>query len=775
MSVLATIQHSFLQPIWKFIFLLLVFLALGLSVPYRFIRKYMLRSLFSLTLLLIFVLHSLDIIELGFIEALEHKLYDVRLELTMPHTLDDRIVIVDMDEQSLNEIGRWPWNRALIAQIMTKLFETYQIDILGMDVVFAEPDESSGLKQLQALATGPLKEAPKFLDILANLQTQLDYDGRLAQALKQNRVVLGYTFTTAKEGETNEFGQLPPPVFTNQDIKYYDLKYRVANGYVANLPQFKTNALSGGHFKVLPDSDGIVRRMPMLIGYQGQLYESLSLAITRHALGNSPMQIGFYQQQKQPKLEYLKINHRTIPVNEQFEALITYRGKRGSFPYVSITDVLHERIIDPEILRNKIVLWGTTAQGLFDLRAVPMQSVYPGVEVHATMISNILDNKLLSTLPNESELESALLLFIGLIMIILLPSASPMIATLSTIALAVTIVWFNIFVWQTQLITLPLATTLLLILVLFVFNMSYGYFIESTHKKHLNQLFGQYVPPELVDEMNKNPGNHKFSTEGQSKEMTVLFSDVRGFTTISEGLAPQELSQLMNEYLTPMTRIIHEHRGTIDKYMGDAIMAFWGAPLQDPQHARHAVDAALEMISHLNELQAQFLAKGWPAIQIGIGLNTGMMNVGNMGSEFRMAYTVLGDAVNLGSRLEGLTKSYGASIIVSETTQQAVPEYLYRELDRVRVKGKDLPVVIFEPLGQPEQISVATKDELKLYQQALENYRQQNWELSLSQLNQLQTEFDNRQLYQLYIKRVEHFMTNPPGKHWDGVYTFTTK
>jgi adenylate cyclase len=775
MSILAMIKHYILQPIWNFTLLILVYLALGLSMPYVLIRKYMLRSLFSLTILLIFVLHSLNILEWEFIQALEHKLYDVRLELTMPHTQDNRIVIVDMDEQSLSEIGRWPWNRAVIAQIITKLFETYQIDILGMDVVFPEPDESSGLKQLQILATGPLKKAPKFLDILANLQTQLDYDGRLAQSLKQHRVVLGYAFTMQKEEEINESGQLPPPLFTKQDIQDNDLKYRSANGYAANLPLFQTNTLSAGHFNVLPDKDGIVRRMPMLIGYQGQLYESLALAVARHALGNSPVQIKYYHHQKQPKFEYLKINHREIPVNEQFESLITYRGYQGSFPYVSATDILHERIIEPELLRNKIVLWGTTAQGLLDLRAVPMQSVYPGVEIHATMISNILNGHLLSILPNEPLLESALLLFIGLIMIVLLPSASPMIATLSTGALVAAIIWLNIFVWQTQLIALPLATTLLLILTLFVFNMSYGYFVESSHKRHLNQLFGQYVPPELVDEMNKNLSNHKFSMEGQSREMTVLFSDVRGFTTISEGLVPQELSQLMNEYLTPMTRIIHEHRGTIDKYMGDAIMAFWGAPLQDSQHARHAVDAALEMISHLNELQLQFLAKGWPQIQIGIGLNTGIMSVGNMGSEFRMAYTVLGDAVNLGSRLEGLTKSYGIPIIISESTRRAAPEYLYRELDRVRVKGKDLPVAIFEPLGLPEQISPDIKEELKLYEQALNHYRQQNWESALSEFNQLQTQFNNRLLYQIYVKRIHYFIANPPYPDWDGVYTFTSK
>jgi adenylate cyclase len=303
--------------------------------------------------------------------------------------------------------------------------------------------------------------------------------------------------------------------------------------------------------------------------------------------------------------------------------------------------------------------------------------------------------------------------------------------------------------------------------------MSYGYFIETRGKRQLTSLFGQYVPPELVDEMARDP--EKYSLEAESREMTVLFSDVRGFTSISEGLEPRQLSELMNQLLTPMTQVIHLQRGTIDKYMGDAIMAFWGAPVPDPDHAANAVTAALQMMAKLGEINASFRQRRWPEIHIGVGINTGTMNVGNMGSEFRMAYTVLGDAVNLGSRLEGLTKGYGVGIIVSESTAKAAPQFAYRELDVVRVKGKDKPVAIFQPLGPLSSMDARMRDEIKLYRQALKYYRAQEWDMAELQFLNLAKGSSSPQLYSMYAERVAHFRREPPPANWDGVFTHTSK
>jgi adenylate cyclase len=471
-------------------------------------------------------------------------------------------------------------------------------------------------------------------------------------------------------------------------------------------------------------------------------------------------------------LEWLKLKDKRIPVDAQISSLIPYRGQQGSFQFVSASDVLNGKVA-PEVLKNKIVLVGTTAPGLMDLRATPVQNIYAGVEIHANMIAGILDQNIKEHPAYMLGAEFITLMLVGLLLALLLPALSPLWATAVAVGVFILSVILNLAMWQFANLALPLASLLLMISGIYVLNMSYGFFVESRGKRRLTGLFGQYVPPELVDEMAQNP--EAISLEGESREMTVLFSDVRGFTTISEGMDPKQLTQLMNEFLTPMTHVIHHNRGTIDKYMGDAIMSFWGAPLKDPDHARHAMHAAMGMIESLGTLQAQFEAKGWPKIEIGIGLNSGAMTVGNMGSEFRMAYTVMGDAVNLGSRLESLTKNYGVHIIVSESTKDKVPEYAYRELDIVRVKGKDEPVAIFEPICEAGKEDEETKDELKLYREAIRLYRSQNWDLAELQFINLQKLNPQRYLYEMYAKRIVYFRLSPPDKGWDGVYTHESK
>ena len=734
---------------------------------FQLIKRHALRLLISLSILVFFILHASKIVEWDFIKSLEYMAYDTRLEISMPRKLDDRIVLIEIDEKSLSEIGRWPWNRSVMASLVDQLFDTYHIDLLGIDVVFPEPDNSSGLKKLQMLAKGPLKDSPEFLSILKKLEQRLNYDKLFAQSLKNRRVVLGYSFT-----DSSKTGKLPKQFISETELPVHSYK---ATGFAANLPAFQDNALTAGHFTIIPDADGIVRRIPMLYNYNGQFYKSFSLAIAWAALGSPEIQFGLATTgEASYKLEFLQLGNRQIPVDEYIQTLIPFRGRSGHYPYISASDILSGRIKDKTLLQNKIVLLGTSAEGLSDLRATPIQENFPGVEIHANILSGILDNNLMSAPDSIIGLEIVLLIIIGCLMIIVLPLLAPLTATIATFAIFGSICLFNLFIWNQLQLVLPLATIFLLIWTLFLFNMSYGYIIESSNKRNLKKLFGQYVPPELVKEMNKHLGQ-KFSMEGESKTLTVLFSDIRGFTTLSEGLKPKELAQLMNEYLTPMTSIIHQYRGTIDKYMGDAIMAFWGAPLEDSQHAHRALDAAMAMLERLKPMQTEMKAKGWPAIKIGVGLNTGQMSVGNMGSEFRMAYTVLGDEVNLGSRLEGLTKQYGVDIIVSETTKCAVPEYIYRKLDSVKVKGKDKAVNIYEPFGKIETIEKSVKQEIKAYEQALAYYHEQEWTAAKQAFTKLHTQNPKSFLYKLYIERIDNFIKNPPTENWDGVYIHTTK
>jgi adenylate cyclase len=461
-----------------------------------------------------------------------------------------------------------------------------------------------------------------------------------------------------------------------------------------------------------------------------------------------------------------------IPVDKLVTALVPYRGTQGSYPYVSATEVLHGQA-PVELLKNKIVLVGTTAPGLFDLRATPVDRVYPGVEIHANLIAGMLDGRVKQRPPYVLGAEIVLLMLSGIVMATVLPLVNPLRATLITALVLVSVFGTNVLVWTEGNLVLPLASGMLMIALLFALNMSYGFFVESRAKRQITGLFGQYVPSELVDEMSQNPA--AFTMEGDSREMSVLFADVRGFTTIAEGLDPKQLSQLMNEFLTPLTRVIYRHRGTIDKYIGDCIMAFWGAPIADHGHARNAVLAGLEMHKVLAGLAPEFKSRGWPQIQIGVGINSGRMSVGNMGSEVRVAYTVMGDAVNLASRLEAITKQFGVGMIVGEVTRAQAPDLVYRELDRVVVKGKDTPVTIYEPLGLPGELAGELVDELKLWAQALRLYRSRDWDMAELQLLNLLKAYPSRTLYQTFLDRIASYRKAPPEKGWDGAYRFETK
>jgi adenylate cyclase len=731
----------------------------------------------GLLVTLVFLLHAAQWISLGFIDQMELIAYDARLALSTSNEVDDRIVIVDLDDKSLSAEGRWPWPRSKVARLVEQLFEKYKIGLLGFDVVFAEPDESSGLKVLEGLAAGELASVEGFREKLEELRPALDNDRIFADTVARYPVVLGYYFNPLQEAvESSTINELPPPVLDESAFKGRRIPFHVAGGYGANLPLLQKAALGTGSYAVVPDTDGIVRRVPMLWEYEDVYYESLSLVLVRHALGGVKVAPGFgealFKYKGYSGLEWLQVGDRRIPVDARASTLIPFRGRQGSFPYVSATDVL-SGTADAGTLEGRIVLIGTSAPGLVDLRATPVQEDYPGVEVHANLIAGILDGNVKEKPAYALGAEVIILTGIGLVMACVLPMLSPLWATLVTLSLVIVSFALNFVIWTHANEVIPIASGLMMLGLMFLLNMSYGFFVETRGKRQITGLFGQYVPPELVDEMADNPA--AYSLDAESRELTVLFSDVRGFTTLSEGLPPQQLAELMNMFLTPMTRVIHENRGTIDKYMGDAIMAFWGAPVEDPEHARHAILAAMGMMQKIDEVNAEFKRRGWPSIRIGIGINTGAMSVGNMGSEFRMAYTVLGDAVNLGSRLEGLTKGYGVSIVVSETTKAAAPDFAYRELDRVRVKGKDKPVVIYEPLGPAEQVSAELKNELGLYKQGLKYYRAQDWDMAELQFLNLQKNSRSSALYQVYADRVAYFRQNPPGAQWDGVFTHTTK
>jgi adenylate cyclase len=728
------------------------------------------------------LMHASGILRIDVLQRLDDIIYDTRLRATMPKTMDDRIVIIDIDEKSLAEVGRWPWARNKLGELTDELFERQKAALLGFDVVFAEADESSGLKRLRQLAQNELHDQPVFADRLNQLQGALDYDAVFAKSLEKRPVVMGYYFTSDRDGRVS--GVLPPPVMAKEAMQGRPIKFTSWSGFGSNIEQIAKAAPMAGFFNSITEGDGVVRSIPLIAEYKGQYYESLSMAMFRMLVGLPRVEPGFPQERFLARnyqgLESILLRQGdktlAIPVDDRVATLVPFRGNGGvnggSFKYISAADVLARRL-PPESLKDKIVLLGTTAPGLLDLRVTPVGETYPGVETHANVISGLLDGKIFVKPDYAVGFEVVVLVLAGLTLALTLPLLSAPRAVAVSVAVIAALMALNFWMYLGYGLVLPLASALVMALTAFALNMSYGYFVESRSKRELANLFGTYVPPELVDEMVKDPDS--YSMKATNKELTVMFCDMRGFTKMSERMEPTQLQELLNGVFSRLTDLIRSNRGTIDKYMGDCVMAFWGAPVDTPNHAHLAVKTAMEMANAVRKINEEHRSAGIPEIGIGIGLNTGTMCVGDMGSDIRRSYTVIGDSVNLGSRLEGLSKSYGVDIVVSESTRKLAPDFAWQELDRVRVKGKEQAVAIFWPLAPADRLDKEYTAELKLWAGVLKAYRAQDWDQADVQLLNLQRMNAKKYLYQLYSERVASMRLLPFDPGWDGATNFETK
>ncbi|MBI2382936.1 MAG: adenylate/guanylate cyclase domain-containing protein [Gammaproteobacteria bacterium] len=740
-------------------------------------KRTLIRLGVSAVLFVVFLLHTGEWMRFRLLDTLENFTYDARVLLTLPNTVDPRIVIVDADEKSLAEVGQWPWPRDRFAQLLAILFDHYRVKAVGFDFTYPEPDGKSPHRVLADLAQTEIAALPGFQDTVGAMGGRLDYDQQMADAIRGKPVVLGYYFIPRllKDAKPRT-GGICSPVLDRGAAGLYGVEYLRPEGYYGNLQVLQDATPYCGFFdNPTLDDDGVTRRAPLIQMFDGQVYPSLALALARLALGNPAVGFEFDPPEARGalNLERLRVGPAAAAVDARAAVMVPYRGPEGSFPYVSVADVLKQRV-DAETLRGKLILLGTSAPGLKDLRVTPVAKAYSGVEVHANIISGLLDGRIKQKAPYYAGIETMLMFVIGLTLALGFSRLSPLGSAGLTIALLVAVTGLSFWLWGDANFIMPLGVPVVFTLLVFLGQLLYGYFIESRGKREISKLFGQYVPPELVEEMAGHPEH--ISMEGESREMTVLFSDVRNFTTISEKLDAKDLAAMMNAYLTKQTGVIQKYRGTIDKYIGDAIMAFWGAPLPDQDHARKGTLAAMAMVGAVRELDAEFEKRGWPRLNIGVGVNSGKMNVGNMGSEFRMAYTVMGDSVNLGSRLEGLTKEYGVPILVSQYTRDLLPsDWAFREVDLVRVKGRHEPVAIYEPMGPKEQLDPALRQDLARHRGAMKLYRAQKWDEAEQEFFNLKQSGRPHHIYDLFLERILFLRENPPGANWDGAFTFTHK
>lgn len=610
-----------------------------------------------LCLLVSFTLLS-DHSSLRLFKRLELLAYDWRMVFTAPQSkLDERIVIVDIDERSLLAEGQWPWPRTRLAELITLLHSEYQASAIGIDILFPE-------------ASHPRTE-----------------DTALGEAARQSNTILAQLFQIEPGSRSLSVGSLTisdqPP---NEAAP-------IAQGFIGNTPALASSN-TAGHISIDVDLDGKVRRLPALVRWQDNAYNTLSLTMVRRLFLLPAFQL-------ETGTKALDANHYLlsapfrIPANSDGRLLIPFRGDAGLYHYVPATDVLNGRA-EIDILRDRIVLIGSSATGLFDLIATPWSKNYPGVEVHANVISALLDNRLITEPDNQTLLILATCTLAFFTTLLSYRHLNIVLSSMVPALLGLTWIVFNFTSWQYYQLALPITPPLLLLLALALVNSPALALQATLQRQSLYRHFQDYVPATVVEQLFKEKDHNSIGPE--RREMTVLFMDIRGFTSIAENLSPLKLSELMNEVLSPVTRIIHEQGGTIDKYMGDAVMAFWGAPLEQPDHAERAVNTAIQIYAAIDELNRSLSEKSLPTIRIGIGVNTGVMTVGNMGSDFRVSYTVIGDAVNIAARLESLTKEYTPDILLGNGTMEALDGSIKcTHIGEIVLKGRSQPVHIYTP------------------------------------------------------------------------------
>lgn len=700
---------------------------------------------------------------------LDTLIYDWRFQWLPPTRPEGQIpiVIVDIDEQSIRKEG-WPWSRDKFARLVVAL-EQQGAALIGSDVVFSEP----GRNPADELLLSEVISAGMRAELQAQ-RGQFDTDARLAEVVGAH-TVLGYFL----HADGVRVGKLPPPLLELDAQEANNWRVLALPDYTGNLDTLMDKTLSAGFVSTIPDRDGVIRRSPLVLMHENALYTSLSVELARLYL-KAP----FIRLKTNPCrgtqicMENIQIGNHVIPTDEHGAALVPYKGRRESFTYVSAAKVLHGEV-PKGILGGAIVIVGTSALGLADLRTTPLETQYPGVEVHANLLDAILQSApgqdyFFSRPDWEPGATFFLLLVSGLLLALTLPRLEPAYMVIVTSAWFVVLMLGNFALWKAARFDLPMAAILFMAFLISSFNIVFGFLKTNNQKREIKAMFGQYVPPAHVEHMLSHP--EAVSLEGESREMTVLFSDIRNFTALSEGLSAQELKQLLNRFFTPITQIIFDNNGTIDKYVGDMVMAFWNAPLADPRHPHNAILAALAMQKKVDELKAEFAAVGLPEVNIGIGVNTGFMNVGDMGSEFRRAYTVLGDAVNLGSRLESITRFYGAKILVGENTYAQAPEFLYRRVDRIIVKGKTDPITVYEPVCLGSEASASRRERVDKYNEAIAYYFAQQWDVADSLLRELAAQDPERQLYRIFIERINELRQHPEmTMSWPGVYEHKSK
>jgi adenylate cyclase len=733
-----------------------------------------------------------------FLQNIEQRSLDLRFGMRGVRPHDDRIVIVGIDEKTLQKIGSFPLPRSSYA-LLIKQLDAGGAGVIAFDETFPTPASNSAIEALEELKReAGASIAPALLDKIKAIEASSDQDAALAAALKSGgNVVLGHVFLGKTHLEPSDakiaadyynivwaksFPQVIP--VKGKDGRTFDLgKAWINNGGVVeeavepNIVKLANAAASYGFINIRPDPDGTLRHALLIVRYQDQdFFPSLALQIVRQFENIPDQNIAAYI--AQDGLERIQLGSHTLKPSRDGTALINYAGPYGTYAHYSMWDVM-SGAMPPSTFRGKIVLVGGTALAIGDLRNTPFAGTYMGVEVHANIIDNVLHSEekgrgFLQRGLDEEMIDVGVILIFGIAFGVLFGRVQPLYSTLSLIVALGVFTWFVYYEFAAQGRWLSFVIPAGTLVANYAAITSFRMIFEEREKRRIRKTFSQYLSGDVISLIEKDPQKY-IRPGGEMKELTVMFSDIRGFTTLSEGLTPDELVLLLNEYLGEMTEAVFANQGTLDKYIGDAIMAFWGSPYPQDDHAIRGCKCALQMIRGLEKLNRKWKSEGRAPLAIGIGLNTGPVNVGNMGSAKRLAWTVMGDNVNLASRLEGITKTYRISVVIAEGTyEQVASQFTCRELDRIAVKGKSHAVKIYELMGTASE-RAKFEPLLGPFDRAMTAYLRQDWREAAGRFGELLGSYPEDGPTQVFLQRALEFMENAPEPDWNGVYVMKTK
>ena len=709
----------------------------------------------------------------------ELKSYDFKVRARGVRPVSGNVVIIAIDEKSLKDEGRWPWPRSKLANLVDRLSEA-GVTVIGFDAFFPEKDTNIPFEAVQeSLKKKDLKNLENE-KIIEWLKVESDSDAKFADAIgRSGRTVLGFYIYPTEEmarqlSDTMEESRLQVLSFSSYAIvqRFDDpenpVPLRRVHGMGVSIPQLINVANSMGCVSFLPEVDGVVRWIPMVLEFDKVLYPPLSLQVVQQATQLPPgLQIAEYG------VDSVRLGELVIPTNEVGDFLVNYYGPSHTFEHISATDVLSGKV-GAETLQNKIVLVGGTAAGMHDIHTSPYGPLYPGVEVHANVIENFLTADFLVRPDWLAVLDLAMILISGLLLGLVSLYFRALFTAVILVFGIVGYIYSDYYLFTNMGLWVKSAYPIFTQIFVYSGITLYRFVFEEQEKRFVKAAFSQYLAPAVVERLMNNPTFLKLG--GERKELTAFFSDVAGVSSISEKLSPGELVELLNVYLTEMTDIIMKYEGTVDKFEGDAIIAFFGAPVPYEDHAKRACLVCVEMQSRLKKLRQQWKEEGKHQLFVRIGLNTGPMVIGNMGSKNRMDYTMMGDSVNLAARLEGVNKQYGTYTMISEFTYRPAKEFIEaRELDLIRVVGKSEPVKIYELLGSNGDVDEKTNEVLPYYNKGLEYYKLRRWDEAIESFEKALGIDVNDGPSLTYFERCILFKGMPPPDDWDGVFGMLSK